>query len=168
MITSTMAGALNRQLNAELYSSYLYMSMSAYASHKGLKGAANWLNIQVHEELVHVQKLYGYIDSQGARIVLDAVEKPPTEFGSMLDLFNAVLAHEQKVTGLVNTLMSQAVKEKDHATETFLQWYVTEQTEEEQSARDIIDRLKLGGETGPALFMIDNELAARVFTPPAV
>lgn len=167
MITPKMADALNRQLNAELYSSYLYLSMSAYASHKGLKGAASWLYIQVQEELIHVKKLYDYIDSQGAQIVLDSIEKPPTEFGSVLDLFEAVLAHEQKVTGLVNALMSQAVAEKDHATDTFLQWYVTEQTEEEQSARDIIDRLKLGGDTGPALFMIDNELGTRVYTPPA-
>ncbi len=166
MITSKMADALNRHLNSELYSSYLYLSMSAYASFKGLKGAANWFYVQVQEELIHVQKMYDYIDSHGAQVVLDAIEKPPTEFGSLLDLFEATLAHEQKVTRLVNDKMTQAVKEADHATETFLQWFVTEQTEEEKSAKDVIDRLRLAGDSGAAIFMIDNELAARVFTPP--
>lgn len=167
MISSKMATALNKQLNAELYSSYLYLSMSAYASYKGLSGAANWCRVQSQEELIHVQKVYDYIDNHGAQVVLDAVEKPPAEFGSMLELFEAVLAHEQKVTGLINGLMTQAVKESDHATETFLQWFVTEQTEEEKSAKDIIDKLKLAGDTGAALFMVDNELATRVLTPPA-
>ncbi len=168
MISSDMAKALNRQLNAELYSSYLYLSMSAYASFKGLKGAASWFYVQVKEELFHVQKMYDYIDSQGAQVILETVEKPPTDFGSVMDLFKAVLAHEQKVTGLINTLMGQAVAENDHATQTYLQWFVTEQTEEEKSCQEIIDRLKLAGETGPGIFMIDTELAARVFTPPAM
>jgi len=168
MISSDMAKSLNRQLNAELYSSYLYLSMSAYASYKGLKGAASWFYVQVKEELFHVQKVYDYIDSQGVQIILGAVEKPPTEFGSIMDLFKAVLEHEQKVTGYINTLMSQAVAANDHATQAFLQWFVTEQTEEEKSCQEIIDKLKLAGDTGPGIFMIDTELGTRVFTPPAV
>lgn len=167
MITPKMAEALNKQLNAELYSSYLYMAMSAYASFKGLQGAANWLQIQKQEEMIHVQKMYDYIDSQGAQVILDTIEKPPADFGSLLELFKAVLAHEQKITGLINTLMTQAVKESDHATQTFLQWFVTEQTEEEQSVNTILDRLKLAGDTGPAIFMIDNELATRTLPPAA-
>jgi len=167
MISSKMAKALNVHLNAELYSSYLYLSMSAYASFKGWKGAANWLYVQVQEEIVHVQKMYAFIDSRGSQIVLEAVEKPPTGFGSLLGLYEAVLSHEQKVTGLVNGLTTLAVKESDHATETFLQWFVTEQTEEEKSAKDIVDRLKFAGDTGVAVFMIDNEFAARVFVAPA-
>ncbi len=162
-----MESALNRHLNAEFYSSYLYLSMSAYAAHKGLKGAANWCNVQAQEEMLHVQKFYDYIESHGVRVVLDAIEKPPADFGTILELFEAVLKHEQLVTGLVNTLMTQAATESDHATQTFLQWFITEQVEEEQSVNDIIDRLKLGGDTGPALFMMDNELATRVLTTPA-
>ena len=165
MITTNMAKALNEHLNAELYSSYLYLSMSAYASFKGLKGAASWLSLQVHEEDVHVQKVYDYIDSQGAQVILDAIEKPPAEFGSLLEVFEGVLAHERLVTGRVNDLMTLAVKESDHATETFLQWFVTEQTEEEKTAQEIIDRLKLAGDTGLAIFMIDNELGARTAGP---
>ncbi len=167
MISPEMIKALNEQLNAELYSSYLYLSMSAYASFKGLKGAASWFYVQVREELFHVQKMYDYVDSQGHQVILGEVAKPPSEFGSVIDLFEAVLAHEQKVTGLINTLMTQAVNENDHATQIYLQWFITEQTEEEQSCQEIIDRLKLAGETGPGLFMIDTELGTRVFTPPA-
>ena len=168
MITQKMTDALNKHVNAELYSSYLYLSMAAYASHKGLSGAGNWFYVQAKEEMVHVQLMYNYLESQSARIVFDAIEKPPAEFGAMLGLFEAVLAHEEMVTGLVNDLMSLAVEDKDHATMTFLQWFVTEQTEEVKMSKDIIDKLKLAGETGPGVFMIDNELAARTFTMPAV
>lgn len=163
-----MTDALNKHLNAELYSSYLYLSMASYASHKGLSGAGNWFYIQAKEEMVHVQLMYNYMDSQSARVILDAIEKPPAEFGSVLEVFEAVLAHEQLVTGLVNDLMSLAAGEKDHATMTFLQWFVTEQTEEEKTASDIIDKLKLAGDTGPGLFMVDNELVSRTFTMPSV
>jgi ferritin len=167
MITPNMTKALNKHLNAESYSSYLYLAMSAYAAFKGWRGAANWLSVQVQEEDVHVEKVYAYLDSHDARIVLDAIKKPPAEFGTMLELFEAVLAHEQEVTARVNSLMTLAVKEADHATETFLQWFVTEQTEEEKSVKEIIDRLNLAGDTGLAIFMMDNELATRVFTQPA-
>lgn len=167
MITPKMAEALNKQLNEELYSAYLYLAMSAYASHKGLKGAANWLNVQYQEETMHAEKFYAYIESHGAQVVLDSIAKPPAEYGSLLELFEEVLKHEEKVTGNINELATLASKEGDHATETFLQWFVTEQTEEEESARDIIDRLKLAGDTGLAVFMIDNELASRTLAAPA-
>ena len=168
MITQKMTDALNKHLNAELYSSYLYLSMASYASSKGLSGAGNWFYIQAKEEMVHVQLMYKYMDSQSSRIILDAIEKPPAEFGSVLEIFEAVLSHEQLVTSLVNDLMSLAEGEKDHATATFLQWFVTEQTEEEKTASDIIDKLKLAGDTGPGLYMVDTELLSRSFTLPAV
>ncbi len=167
MLSKEMTESLNKHLNAEFYSSYLYLAMSSYASFKGLNGASNWLYIQAQEEILHVRKMYDYIDSHSAHIVLEAIDKPPAEFASLLALFKKVLEHEQLVTSLINKLMTQAVSEADHASEAFLQWFVTEQTEEEKNAADIIDRLKLAGDTGPGLFMIDNELASRVLTVPA-
>jgi ferritin len=166
MLSKKMTDALNTHTNAELYSSYLYLSMSSYASHQGLRGAANWLYVQANEEMIHVQKMYDYVNSQGARVILDAIEKPPAEFGSLMDLFQGVLEHEQKVTALINELMTKAVAENDHATQTFLQWFVTEQIEEEETVNELIARLRLAGDTGAAVFMIDNELAARVLVPP--
>jgi len=168
MISENMAEILNKHMNAEFYSSYLYLSMSAYASSKGWRGCSSWLYVQAQEEMIHVQKLYVYLDDQDARIELYAIEKPPVGFGSPLELFGAVLDHERKVTALVSDVMTIAVKEADHATETFWQWFVTEQTEEEKNCRDVVDRLKLAGETGPGLFMIDNELSTRVLVPPAL
>ncbi|MCK5237430.1 MAG: ferritin [Deltaproteobacteria bacterium] len=162
MISEKMSEELNEHLNAELYSSYLYLSMSAYASHKGLSGAAHWLYMQAQEEMIHVQKFYEYLNDQDARIILETIEKPPTEFGAILELFNAVLGHEKEVTARVNKLMTLAVKESDHATQTFLQWFVTEQTEEEKTVRDIIDKLKLAGDSTTAVFMIEGELSSRV------
>ncbi len=166
MISTEAAKELNFHLNAELYSSYLYLSMSAYASHKGWKGAANWLYVQAQEEIIHVQKVYAYIEDQDARVILEAIEKPESDFGGMLELFEAVLEHERHVTARIRELMTHALAENDHATETFLQWFVTEQTEEEKTCKEVIDRLKLAGDTGLAIFMVDNELGARVL--PAV
>ena len=167
MISDSVSEALNNQLNKEIYSSYLYLSMSAYLSHKGLKGGANWFYVQAQEEMMHAQKLYGYLLSQGQMVVLQAVNAPPSDFGSALDVFELALKHEQLVTASINDLVATAVKENDRASEIFLHWFVTEQVEEEENAKDVIDRLKLGGEVGPSLFMIDSELAMRVFTPPA-
>jgi ferritin len=110
--------------------------------------------------------MYAYIEDQDARVLLAGIEKPPSDFGAMQELFDAVLAHERVVTGRIRDLMTHALEENDHATETFLQWFVTEQTEEEKSCKDVIDRLKLAGDTGLAIFMIDNELAARVLAAP--
>jgi ferritin len=166
MISNTMTEALNDQINKELFSSYLYLSMSSYAAHIGLPGVANWFYVQAQEELSHVQRFYGYINSQGQRVILDAIEKPESDFVSALAMFEAALAHEQYVTGRVNDLVNLAVEERDHASQIFLQWFVTEQVEEEENATDIIAKLKLAGDQGGGLFMIDKELAGRVFTPP--
>ncbi len=166
MITEKMAKALNEQINAELFSSYLYLSMSSYAAHIGLPGIANWFYIQAQEELTHVQRFYAYINSQGQRVILGAIEKPKSDFDSALSMFEETLQHEQLVTGLVNNLVNLAREERDYATEIFLQWFVSEQVEEEENGSDIIAKLKLAGDQGGGLFMIDKELGARVFIPP--
>ena len=167
MISQPMTDALNDQINKELYSAYLYLSMAAYAEDSGLSGTANWLSIQAKEEMTHAEKFYRYINSQGARVVLAAIDAPPKDFESPQSVFQQVLEHEQKVTASINNLVNIAADEKDHATEIFLQWFVSEQVEEEESANEILSRFKLAGGVGGGLFMIDKELAGRQFTPPA-
>lgn len=167
MLSATMEAALNGQLNKEIYSAYLYMSMSAYSSSIGLKGFANWFMVQYQEEMSHAMKFYDYISDQGGRVKLAAIDQPPTEFTSLLAMFEKTLTHEQFVTRSINELVDLAIAEKDHATNIFLQWYVTEQIEEEGNDNDIIAKLKLVGEDGNGLLMLDKELAMRVFTPPA-
>jgi ferritin len=167
MLNERMVEALNTQLNKEIYSAYLYLSMSAYSSFIGLKGFANWFMVQYQEEMVHAMKIYNYVDSQGGQVKLMAVEQPATEFESALEMFEKTLEHEKFITKSINDLVNLAIEEKDHATNIFLQWFVTEQIEEEGNDNDIISKLKLVGDKGNGLFMIDRELASRVFTPPA-
>jgi len=167
MLSEKMSEALNNQLNKEMYSAYLYLSMSAHSTYIGLKGFANWFMVQYQEEMVHAMKIYDYINSQGGQIKLMAIAQPPAEFESPLDMFEKTLQHEKFVTKCINDLVDLAIKGKDHATNIFLQWFVTEQIEEEANDNKIISKLKLVGEKGDALLMIDKELAARVFTPPA-
>ena len=167
MISKNTTNALNGQINAEIYSSYLYLSMSAYASSLALKGAANWFMVQAKEEMIHVQRIYDYVNSQNQRVILEAIDKPPADFDSLQQMFEETLKHEQKVTRLINDLVDLVIAEKDHATEIFLQWFVSEQVEEEEGVGDILGQLKLAGEHGGGLFMLDKELAKRVYTPPA-
>jgi ferritin len=167
MLSRKMEAALNEQLNKEIYSAYLYMSMSAYSTHIGLKGFANWFMVQYQEEMVHAMKFYDYINDQGSQVKLMAIDAPPTEFTSPLDMFEKTLKHELFVTKRINDLVDLAINEKDHATNIFLQWFVTEQIEEEANDNDIIAKLKLVSKKGDALLMLDREVAARVFTPPA-
>ncbi|MDP2933810.1 MAG: ferritin [bacterium] len=167
MLNKTMAMALNEQMNREFYSAYLYLSMSAYSAYIGLKGAANWFYVQYQEEMVHFDKLYHYVLSQGEIVGLKAVKAPPAEFKSLMDMFEQTLKHERYITKSIHDLVDLAIKEKDHATEVFLQWYVTEQVEEESNDNDVLARLRLAGKDGNGLFMVDKELATRVFTPPA-
>jgi len=167
MISERMQQALNGQLNAELYSSYLYMSMAAYFQAINLGGFANWMRVQAQEEHMHAMKFYDFINERGGRVVMKPIDGPPTEWESPLATFEAVLEHEQKVTGLINELVELALAEHDHATNIFLQWFVTEQVEEEDSANDVIQKIKLMGEAQGGLFMLDRELAQRTFTPPA-
>jgi ferritin len=166
MISKNMTENLNHQINRELYSSYLYLSMAAYATSIGLRGFANWFNVQVKEELTHAEKIYNYVNQQGGRVLLEAIEQPTQDFSSAVDLFKQTLNHENKVTKMINSLVNLANKENDHATEAFLQWFVTEQVEEEANAVEILQKLELVGKDGEGLLMIDRQLAARVFVTP--
>lgn len=168
MLGKKMEKALNDQVNAELYSSYLYLSMEAYFQSLSLKGFANWMRCQAQEELFHAMKMYDYIIERGGKVSLAAIEGPQIEWDSTLAVFEATLTHEKKVTALINNLVDIAIEERDHASNSFLQWYVEEQVEEESSVDDVIQQLKLMGDASNGLFLIDRELAARVFTMPAV
>lgn len=167
MISEKMQEALNGQLNAELYSSYLYLSMAAYFQHINLGGFAAWMRVQAQEELVHVMKYYDFINERGGRVVLRPVEGPPAEWESPLAAFEAAYEHEQKVSGLINDLVERALEERDHASNIFLQWFVTEQVEEEDTANGVVQKIKLMGDARGGLFMLDQELGQRIFTPPA-
>ena len=167
MLSERITEALNKQINNEIYSAYLYLSMSAHSTFIGLKGFANWFMVQYQEEMVHAMKIYDYIHAQGGQVKLMAVAQPPTEFGSPLEMFEKTLEHEKFVTKCINDLVDLAIEEKDHASNIFLQWFVTEQIEEEANDNEIISKLKLVGKEVNGLFMIGKELAARVFTPPA-
>lgn len=167
MISEKMTAALNGQINKEMYSAYLYMDMSAHCTYIDLNGFANWFMVQYQEEMTHAMKIYDYINGQGGKVVLEAVEKPPVDFGSPLEMFEATLKHEQFITQSIHDLVDLAYKEKDYATQIFLQWFVSEQIEEEANDNDMIATLKLVGNDGNGLFMIDKELATRTFTSPA-
>ena len=167
MIGKKMESALNGQLNAEFYSSYLYLSMSAYFDSTDLPGFANWMRIQDQEERFHAMKFFVYIIDRGGKVSLLTIEAPPGKWDSPLAAFEATLEHEQKVTGLINDLVYLARDEKDNASEIFLQWFVNEQVEEEDSASTIIGQLKLIKDSPQALFLLDQQLGQRVFTPPA-
>ncbi|MBC7109727.1 MAG: ferritin [Archaeoglobi archaeon] len=156
--------ALNRQINAELYSAYLYLSMAAYFGFEGLKGFANWMRVQAQEELMHAMKIFDYVNERGGRVKLEAIEAPPSEWRNPLEVFESVLSHEKKVTSMINGLVELSMEEKDHATYNFLQWFVAEQVEEEASADEIRRQLELIGDDRRALLMIDRELAQRKFT----
>ncbi len=167
MISKKMEKALNGQLNAELYSAYLYLSMAAYFESADLAGFANWMRVQDAEERLHAMKFYDYIIERGGRVTLGPIQAPPSDWDSPLAVFEATLTHEQKVTGLINDLMDLAREEKDNASEIFLQWFVNEQVEEEDNAGKVLGQLKLIKDSPQALFMMDREMGQRVFTPPA-
>lgn len=167
MVSERMQQALNKQMIAEFYSAYLYLSMSAYFQSINLAGFANWMRVQAQEELTHGVKFHDYIGESGGRVLVGPIEGPPTQWKSSLDVFEHTYRHEQKVTALINDLVNLAIEEKDHATNNFLQWFVSEQVEEEASADGVRQKLKLVGDAGGGIFMIDRELAQRVFTPPA-
>jgi ferritin len=159
MISHDMASDLNAQINREMYSAYFYLSLSAQAETSNLKGAAAWFFAKFGEEMDHAQKIYRYLVDQDAEISFGEIAAPPGESEGVIHMFEQTLAHEQLVTGSINKLVDKALGEKDHATNVFLQWFVTEQIEEEATVNDIIGRLKLFGDQGQGLLMIDNELA---------
>ena len=167
MLSNKMQDALNDHLNAEIYSSYLYLAMEAYFQSRSLNGFANWMRVQAQEELTHAMKFYEFINERGGRVNLKAIEAPQGEWESPLAVFEAGYKHEQLVTSLINKLVDLSLEESDHATNTFLQWFVSEQVEEEDNASTVVERIKLVGEAPGGLFLLDQELGQRIFTPPA-
>lgn len=166
MISKKMEDAINKQINKEMYSAFLYMSMSAQATMMGLKGTARWLMVQYHEEMLHAMRFFEYIQRQNGTAKLQAIEEVPSMFSSALDIFEKTLQHEQYVTKSINDLMDLAISEHDHATQAFVAWYVTEQVEEEDNANEILQKLKMIGDNKGGLYMIDQELGARTVTVP--
>lgn len=167
MLSKTMEKAINDQIKWEYYSAYLYLSLSAYFMNLGLPGFANWMDVQFQEEQFHARRMFDYVNSKGARVFLQAIDAPENTWKSPLEAFQFALNHEYQVTGRINDLVTLAQKENDHASAIFLQWFVTEQVEEEANFGDTVSKLKLVGDGG-GLFMLDRELATRVYTPPAV
>ncbi len=166
MLKKSIEIALNQQINAEFHSAYLYLSMSSYFQSIGMAGCANWMKVQHQEELAHATRFFDYVLERGGRAILAPIEAVEVDFKSVLYAFEATLIHEIKVTGLINNLMDIAIKESDHATKSFLQWFVDEQVEEEANAEQIIQNLKLINGEGQGLLMMDREMQARVFVNP--
>ena len=161
MIGKKVQKALNNQINAELYSAYLYLAMSAYFQSINLSGFAGWMQVQAQEEVGHAMRMYAFLLDRDGTIELKAIDAPQKKWEGPLAAFEDALAHEQKVTALIGNLVEISVQEKDHATQTFLQWFVTEQVEEEATASDIVGKLKLVGNEGNGLYMMDGELGQR-------
>jgi ferritin len=168
MLKKEIANALIIQLNKEFQSAYIYLGMSAYASKIGFNGSASWFLIQYQEEVAHAMKMFKYLEDQDVAVTLPEIKKANVEFKSILDTFKKALAHEVSMTNNLNELSDLTMKNKDHATYNMLQWYVTEQVEEESILNTIIDKIKLVGSDGYGLYAIDQELAARSFVDPTV
>lgn len=166
MLNPKIQDAFNKQINAEVFSSYLYLSMSTYFDSQNLKGMANWMLIQAQEELQHAMKFLDFINERGGRVLLTQVEGPKTEWNSPLDVFEDAYGHECKVTGMINDLVDLSLSEKDHAANVFLQWFVTEQVEEEASTSKVAHQLELVGGKGDGLLMLDRELGQRMIKIP--
>ncbi|ACU90545.1 ferritin [Desulfomicrobium baculatum] len=166
MISPKIEKALNEQINAEMFSAYLYLAMVAYFQDKNLGGFANWMTVQNQEETFHAMKFFRYVSERGGRVTLDAIEKPQFEWESPLAAMEAAQKHEAYITSRINSLVDLAIKEKDHATASFLGWFVDEQVEEEDSVNEVVQKLRLLGSDGGGLFMMDRDMATRVFTPP--
>ena len=160
-ITKPISDALNDQINRELESAYVYLAMSAWANGKNLRGAAGWLRLQWEEELQHATKLIDYIAERGGTVSLKAITKPPARYRDLTDVFRQVLKHEEAVTSAINTLYGKATRAKDYATQALLDWYVSEQVEEENTPAEIIAMLELAGDTPPGLLMVDRHLGER-------
>lgn len=156
-----MQDALNDQIREELYSSYLYLSMASYCQSINLPGFAHWMRTQSHEEMEHALKFYGYIEDRGGRVLLQGISQPPAEFGGPTDIFAQTLAHEQHITGRIEMLYGLALEQKDYAGTGFLQWFINEQVEEVRNVTDILNLLKMIGDKGQGLVMLDRQLAGR-------
>ena len=166
MLKKKMLKALNKQINAEMYSSYLYLSMESYFQSVSLSGFASWMRGQVQEELFHGMKFYDFVNERGGRVTLDSISKPDSDWKTPLAAFEHILKHEQMVTSMINDLMDLAIAEQDHATKIFLQWFVSEQVEEEATVGEVVDKLRLIKNESSGLFFLDAEMSKRVFTLP--
>ncbi|MDO8804341.1 MAG: ferritin [Elusimicrobiota bacterium] len=162
-INNKIEDAINKQVNAELYSAYLYLGMSARCTELNLKGMAHWLYVQAQEEMTHAMKFYRFILERNGHATFPAIEGIPSDWKSPLQMFEAAYEHEQKVSALINNIVDIAIGERDHATASMLNWFVDEQVEEEANSSEIAGKLKLIGESKEGLFMLDKELSARVF-----
>ncbi|MHC4998116.1 MAG: ferritin [Planctomycetota bacterium] len=167
MIAKKIEDAFNAQINAEIYSSYLYLSMSAALEKMNLPGFASWMRVQAQEEMTHAMKFYDHIIERDGTVALAAIDGPPMKWKGVKAVIAETLEHEQKVTGLINDLMDLSMTENDHAGRMFLQWFVTEQVEEEATAMEILGKLEIAGDSAGGLYLLDKEMAGRVFTPPA-
>ena len=161
MLSKKLQDALNEHIKNEFYSAYVYLSMAAHLAAAHLPGCARWMRAQSQEEMSHAMKLFDFVLERGGRVVLKAIEQPPAQFKSPLEVFQQALKHEQKVTDMIHRLYELAVKENDYATQVMLQWFITEQVEEEGAAGEIVEQLKLIGKEPTALFMLDRQLGAR-------
>ena len=161
MLSKKVQDAINEQIKNELYSGYLYLAMSADFESKNLPGFAHWMRMQAEEEQEHALKFFDFVNDRGARVVLQAIDQPPVEWESPLAVFEQTLEHEQKVTGLIYQLYELALEENDYPTQVMLQWFIDEQVEEEKNATEIVETLRLAGEKGQALIMMDRALARR-------
>lgn len=168
MISKEMEAALNEQINAELWSAYLYLSMAMQFENAGQSGVANWFKVQFKEEQAHAEIFMNYINQRGGRVTLRAIDAVPTEWATPLDAFRATLEHEQKVTAMINNLFAMAEAEKDYATRDRLTWFVSEQVEEEDNARTLIDKFSMIGNDGMGLYMLNQELAGRTYAAPSI
>lgn len=160
-LNKKLQDALNDQVREELYSSYLYLSMAAYCQSINLSGFAHWMRVQSQEELEHARKFYGFIEDRGGRVLLQGIDQPPAEFGGPVEIFTETLAHEKHITGRIEMLYGLALEQKDYAGTGFLQWFINEQVEEERNATDILNLLKMIGDKGQGLIMLDRQLAGR-------
>jgi ferritin len=153
--------AVNEQIRNELYSGYVYLAMAAHFEERALSGFAHWMRLQAREELGHGMRLFDYLLDRGGHVVLEAIDQPPTEWGTPLEIFRHALEHERKVTGMIDALYDLARDKQDNATQVALQWFITEQVEEEASAEQAVDQLRMAGDNAAALLMLDQKFGAR-------
>ncbi len=161
MLNKKLETRINQQIHHELYSAYLYLSMAAYCEAENLPGFANWMRKQSEEEVEHAMKFFAFVNARGGRVILEAISQPPADFGTPLEVFEAVLAHEQKVTALIHELYALALAENDYATQVELHWFIEEQVEEEENAGAIVEQLRMVGDHKNVLLMLDRQLAGR-------
>jgi len=162
MMTQKMQDAINKQINEEIFSAYLYLSMASWLESENFKGVSHWMNMQAQEEMLHAMKFVNFMQEKGAKVIYSQIAKPQTDWENLVNIFEDAYQHETLITSYIHDLVDLAAEERDHASSSLLRWYVDEQVEEEANAQEILDKLKLVGDNGAALFMIDSELSQRM------